>query len=292
MTSAAILISSLTVATAVLSGCNSHSSLVYAGMPDWEIERRVRGELDGITNRDEQFRVVAGMTDWENFYAASSIFRWHGMPLVPWDSTRQEMLIPLASIRAGLFLSFPRVDGMIAIGFNGDGRVESVERRDVDREDWPFTFSDEWEVKLIEDPWLQASPQHNTQGYGATVWYGVPDTVHVDADDWRNSRWVDLRIWVAGVDAENLLPVPRVTASDSTEIVHIRAEGPEMTRPRVAGAFIVPSYWNEPHISHIPERYRVKFFPSVMATYRMLLVLEPHEGVDLTVEVLAEEAPE
>jgi hypothetical protein len=259
-------------------------------MPDSEIERRIRGELSGTTNLDERFRVVSAMTDWENLFGASGTFGWHGMPLVPWDSTRHEMLIPLASIRTGVLLNFPSVDSMIAIGFDGDGRVESVERRDVDRKVWPFPFSGDWEVNLIEDPWLQSFPQHNTRGSGAMLWYGVPVTVHVDANDWWNSRWVDLHIWVAGVDAEKLLTVPRVTASDSTEIVHIRAEGPEMTRPQVAGAFIVPSYWDRPYTGHIPEQYRVSFFPSVMATYRMLFVLEPHDGVDLTIEVLAEEA--
>lgn len=283
-------VTSLIVAIAALSGCHSHSSLVYAGMPDSQIERRIRGELEGVRHLDEQFLAVAEMTDWENFSAESSIFRWQGMPLVPWNPARREMLIPLASVRMGVFLEFPHVVAATAIRFDRDGRVESVERREVEREDWPFPMREDWKVKLIEDPWIQLSPQLSTRVSRVILWYGVPQTIHVDADDRRSSRWIDLYIWVAGVEADNLAPMPRVTAASSTEIVHLRTEGPDMTRPRVAGAYIVPSYWEKPYASHIPEQYRVKFFPTVVATYRMLIVLEPHDGVDLTIEALAEEA--
>ena len=118
------------VAAISMCGCAKNHSLVYSKMSSETIDWKIRNALEDVTSLEDRFQRVGSLTDWASFRVSD--FYWEGLAVVPWDSDRQEMRIPLLENRHGGIYNMFWANDEIVIQFDSDGQVTNVSRQEID----------------------------------------------------------------------------------------------------------------------------------------------------------------
>lgn len=278
----------LLLAFTALTGCCKDASLLQWRDTDERIESKVRAELEGVTDLQERFHVVAGMVDWS---LLASDREWGPYKVVGWHPTGGgAMTIPIAS---WCYLGVVGSHSEVIIAFDESGSVKSVSRQE---RQWGQTQSDY--LSLLRSPWfaLHADPwqQIEPQGSRVSVWSFVEKDGTASAEvhglDPSASRYVDLityGYWPAHLES----PKVRIRTDPPIEFIVTEENGPHCSTPDLAGAYMVQARdFAVRSRRPLSARFEVRaaldyqFVPQQAVFYQCGIILAPHEGVAIHVE--------
>lgn len=266
------------VATLLLGGCCNNRSLLRPSYSNELIDTKVRAELKGVTTREDRFHTVAGMVDWSGLRNAAE---WGPYKVVTVDANDLDevMTIPLISCNYGMRSSYEQV----AITFNTDGGVRDV-RRECARLDSVSLEYHRGPPSQLDDPWYQINPETTVRRErvslmdDGTTWFTVsPDT----------SRYITVSCyghWPVGQGR----PVMRVKTSPSVDFRFGLRNGPYRYTPELAGGYIVQEqdFAARSGNGRYPAVERLMFVPDDALFYQCEIILAPHRGVTVHLELV------
>lgn len=269
------------VAACTLGGCSKNHSLVHSKMSDRKIEQKIRAELEGVTSLEDRLHLVSSMTDRTGLFFHGH--KWHDVSVVPWDSERLEMKIPLGSPRGGMYGIVPTEQ--VAIRFGVDGHVSHVKRRSPSHRNFDLETAQKLAFKESDfsRPWILSHVLHKGTFFsfnGDAV--AVP--ISKEDSDWLGA--IQFGIVVAGTTQV----VPEINADPDIGSAILGQKGPASYRPHLAGAYIIDDGENRIYKESWGLGRDLQFVPEIVTEYSFLIKLEPHDGIDIIVEFVPMEA--
>jgi len=261
------------IATAsVLGGCCSDRSLIKSDMSDALVESKVKAELRGVTDLQERFKVVAQMVDWSEIQARDLD------PLVRWNADTRSMRIPVSS---GCYLGYTFSNHDAVIRFDEDGEVVGVNR------DWRrYEPLESKYGKAFEQIPAEVTEAGGIRVLGATG-DGLERTSFVISDTFPDlNRAIQINYYTT-FDSEYAGSVGAPTISTDPPVAYrvVEANGPFVEMSPLYDAYIVQlddiaarsGSWKP----YLPIQQTP--FPKYEMYYQCLLLLEPHDGVVLSI---------
>ncbi len=253
-------------------------------MSDDKIDRLVRKEFDGVVSLEDRFHTAASMTDWRNCQG----IKWDGYPIVPWNSNTHEMAIPFANCYLGVTF----VSSEVVIQFDEKGEVKSTRRQSLNNQhDWFYRRALIPGVHGIEDPWKEQSPQMGSTSMYFESMDGDSVVKNVSAEFSNANRYIGIVYRTYSNSEEQITGQIQISTNPPTDFVVVDEEPAITHQNRMSGAYIVQDKdfeirsGNKRHIDQPP----FDFVPKFVTEYQSLIVLAPHDGVDITVTLVPTE---
>jgi len=272
------------LATAMLAGCCKSRSLVKYKISDEEIDRLVREEFDGVVSLNDRFHTAASMTDWSGMWG----IQWNGYPVVPWDPSNREMAIPLASCLYGGMYAWDKV----VIQFDETGGVKSTRRQDLEnRGDWFYSRALVPGIYGIDDPWKELSPQLGSTSKYFESMGGEPTTKRISAEFPNANRYIGIVYRAYSNTEENITGRIQIATNPPVEFVVVDEKSAKMHKNWKGGAYIVQNKDFEVRSGkkRHAEEPPFDFVPKFVTEYQSLIVLAPHDGVDIIINLIPAE---
>ncbi len=263
------------VATVFLTGCCVDRSLIKNSMSDQQINRIAADQFEGENAIANRLQIAARMVDWK------ATRRHSDDPVVLWDAEQNQMAIPVVS---GCYLGITFSNREAVFEFDNSGVFQSAHRRYTQsRRSYPpgyrsFDFN-------FDDPWSDQETHRSVLSFTRETEQVHHALIAVYPPSNGQSRLIDI-VYITSADSKDALQTDfKITTDPPLDFVLIDAQGPLIDINPLYGAYIVQNddfaarsgKWRP----YLP--IRLTPFPRYSYVYRCRILLEPHDGVVLTI---------
>lgn len=269
------------------AGCCNDRSLIKRDMSMSQIEIICGEHLDGLESDRERLEEAAKMVDWEHAGVGMRELNW--VPIVRWDAESNSLFIPVQTL---CYLGAEGSGDEIAVSFDDRGIVRSATKQRKESLSRDVLRTGRW-LKIPQgfvDPWESQSPQNATPSIDKTSIDGDQVVFDIQYEDDSN-RFLSITFRSLSNDPELLRGKIRIFAGPNAEVVVLDSYGPFVDRNPYARSLIVddPDLFTRSGNWEPPTNFPYDIVPEYELLYQCLVMLSPHDGVALTVEIIQDE---
>jgi hypothetical protein len=276
------------------SGCCSNRSLLKASMADQVLDNAVRNKFKNAVSLEERFLIAASMTDWR----MTNPMGWHMFSVLPWDNESLELHVPLIGYTmrpmfGGPCSGMPTVDGMLKIKFDQAGQILDTQR--IEQEFHLYDFSKAFAIVedfRSNDPWAESSYQYNFCPVFATEFEGDFEIKRrIDVRE-SSDRYIFINYSEYSNDPYSLAGRVNITTSPQVEFEVVSEQYSNARTHFLSGAYIVQ---NSDFRARSGDKQNetdppFDFVPKFVTNYQSFIILAPHDGVEIQVDIAVDEA--
>ncbi len=262
----------------LLAGCCPDNSRINMSMSEEKVMRVAEKQFEGKTTLEERFQTTARLIDWGSINRLRPLTE---TPVVFWNPTQREMRVPIVS---GCYLGYEYSNHEAVFQFDKYGKLMSVSRDfALERE----FLNDHYEpLKTVDDdPWANGEQPSGAIRFNRVTHDTLPAQFTIQSGNEAAHRVVEIAYTTTATDINRLERPVSIFTNPPTSYILIDATDPVIERSPLADAYIVQDddfavrsgSWRP------MQAVRENLFSEFRFYYRCKILLEPHDGVTMTI---------